>query len=96
VVQRLLRREPHAVVVSARTGHGIHGLVEQIEARLPRPQREVDVLLPYDRGDLVSRLHDQGEILAEEHTPHGTRVHARVKEALAGELEPYAALRTAN
>jgi GTPase len=91
VLDRLCRREPHAVVVSARTGRGIPRLLQLIESRLPRPQREVDVLLPYDRGDLVSRLHDDGEVLAEEHTPEGTRLHARVTPALAGELEPYAA-----
>jgi GTPase len=93
VLDRLSRREPHAVVVSARTGHGIPRLLELLEARLPRPQREVDVLLPYHRGDLVSRLHDAGEVLAEEHTAEGTRLHARVTQALAGELEPYAAVR---
>jgi len=96
VLERMRRREPDAVVVSARTGLGISGLVELVESRLPRPQREVDVLLPYERGDLVSRLHDQGEVMAEEHTPHGTRVRARVKEALAGELEPYAVVRAAD
>jgi GTP-binding protein HflX len=51
---------------------------------------EVRVLLPYDRGDLVSKIHDRGEVIDTEHTGDGTLVAARVSEALAGELAPYA------
>ena len=50
------------------------------------PAVEVDVVVPYSRGDLVSRAHSTGEVLAEEHLMDGTRVHARVDEALAAEL----------
>ncbi len=57
-----------------------------VEADLPRPDIEVRVLLPYSRGDLVSRIHDRGEVLDTEHTAEGTLVQARVSEALAGEL----------
>ena len=48
------------------------------------------MLLPYDRGDLVSRVHRDGEVLTEEHTAEGTRLHAQVRGQLAGELAPYA------
>jgi GTP-binding protein HflX len=51
----------------------------------------VDVLLPYDRGDLVSRVHDEGELLQQDHVAEGTRVRALVGPALAAELAPYAA-----
>jgi GTP-binding protein HflX len=86
---RLRQREPHALVCSAKTGEGIAAVRAAVEADLPRPDIEVRVLLPYSRGDLVSRIHDRGEVLAVEHTGDGTLVHARVSEALAGELEPY-------
>jgi len=49
----------------------------------------VSVLLPYDRGDLVSRLHTEAEILTSEHTEHGTRVEAKVNAALVDELAAY-------
>jgi GTP-binding protein HflX len=91
VLERLVRREPTAVVVSARTGRGIDGLLAAIAADLPRPDVEVEVLLPYDRGGLVSRVHQHGDVLAEEHTETGTRLRARVGEALAAELAPFAA-----
>jgi GTP-binding protein HflX len=89
-IARLRQREPHSVVCSARTGEGIAEVRAAVEADLPRPDVEVSVLLPYDRGDLVSRIHDRGEVLRTEHTGEGTRVDARVGEALAGELEPFA------
>ena len=89
VVARLRQREPHSVVVSAHTGEGIAEALEAVEADLPRPQVEVAALLPYDRGDLVSRVHENGEVLSVEHTADGTLLTARVNESLAGELAAY-------
>jgi GTP-binding protein HflX len=86
---RLLRREPTAVVVSARTGRGLPELVERIAAALPRPDVDVDVLLPYDRGALVARVHAEGHVLAEEHLAQGTRLAARVSPGLAAALAPF-------
>lgn len=83
---RLLRREPHAVVVSARTGQGIEDLLQAIEQDLPTGLTDVDVLVPYSRGDLISRAHRTGEVLQEEHGAAGTRLRARVPASLAGEL----------
>src|SRR5215207_6795 len=88
---RLRRVVPDAVFVSARTGRGIDELTAADEARLPRPAVEVHVLVPYDRGDLVSRVHATGEVLAEEHTGSGTLLTARVSGDLAGALTAYAA-----
>ena len=86
---RLKREWPDAVFVSARTGRGIDDLRAAIEARLPRPAVEVRAIVPYDRGDLVARVHRQGEVLGTAHLPEGTRLHVRVDEALAAELAPY-------
>ncbi len=90
VVQRLLLREPHSVVVSARTGEGIAEALAAIEAELPRPGVEFVALLPYDRGDLIDRLHRHGEIDEMEHTADGTRISGRANPDLAGELAAYA------
>ncbi|MFT3861324.1 GTPase HflX [Micropruina sp.] len=80
---------PDALFVSARTGAGIDELKQRIEQRLPRPAVEVRVLLPYERGDLVNKVHTSGEIVSLEHTGEGTALTARVNQGLAGELEPY-------
>ena len=90
VLARLRQREPHAVVVSARTGEGIDALRSLVEEELPRPAVAFDALLPYERGDLLNRIHQHGEIDALEHTAEGTRVSGRANEDLAGELSSYA------
>jgi GTP-binding protein HflX len=86
VVGRVRRREADAVLVSAHTGQGVEHLLERLSAALPRPGVRVDVVVPYDRGDLVSRAHASGEIEHEEHTEAGTVLRARVDDALAAEL----------
>ncbi len=89
VIARLRQREPHSVVVSARTGEGIADAVAVIEDELPRPDVEFSALLPYERGDLINRLHQHGEIASMEHTADGTLVSGRANEDLAGELAAY-------
>src|SRR6266487_2161364 len=90
VLSRLCRVAPDAVFVSARTGAGLDHLLAAIEHRLPRPSVEVRVLVPYDRGDLVSRVHETGEVVTQEHTAQGTLLDARVGADLAGMLSRYA------
>ena len=79
VLQRLRRREPHCVVVSARTGAGIDELLALIDARAAAARRR-------DRGAACRTtaatwcpaLHDEGEVVSEEHTAEGTLLKARV------------------
>ncbi|HVQ18583.1 MAG TPA: GTPase HflX [Actinomycetes bacterium] len=85
-VARVMRAEPGAVAVSARTGEGVDQLRQAIEDRLPRPPSEVKVTVPYERGDLVARAHTEGEIVSIRHGEDGTELHARVSPALAAEL----------
>ncbi len=94
VLARLRQREPHSVVVSAKTGEGIKEALGLVESELPRPDVDFHVLLPYERGDLINRLHQQGEIDSMEHTGEGTVVHGRANEDLAAELAAYAVAAT--
>ncbi|MFC4059435.1 GTPase HflX [Planomonospora corallina] len=84
---QLAAQEKHTVVVSARTGAGIDELRAVIERELPRFDREIRMLVPYQRGDLVSRAHQEGEVIDLEHTEEGTVLHARVRPSLYAELE---------
>ena len=83
--------EPQSVVVSARTGEGIDKLLAELDELLPRRQREITVTVPYDRGDLVSRAHREGEVLEVRHGADGTELTARVPLGLAAVLERSAA-----
>ena len=89
MMRLVMREEPDAYPLSVHTGAGIDSLINAIEASLPRPKVEVRTLIPYNRGDLVSRIHEEGEILREEHLADGTSIHARVDGALAHLLEKY-------
>ncbi|MGW8377304.1 GTPase HflX [Streptomyces sp. ODS28] len=89
VLQRLLRTEKHALLVSARTGQGVEELQALIDEELPRPSVELEVLVPYTQGKLVSRVHAEGEVLSESHTEKGTLLKARVHEELAAELRMF-------
>jgi len=82
----LRRREPDALIVSAHSGEGIEELLARLDERLPRPEVEVDVVVPYDRGDLIAAAHADGEVLSQEHLPEGTRLRARVRPDLAARL----------
>jgi GTPase len=82
-------RFPAAVAISALTGEGIEALLERIERDLPRPPVELRALIPYEREDLVARLHRDADVLETERTDDGTIVHVRVGEREAAELEPF-------
>jgi GTPase len=86
---RLKRTWPDAVFVSARSGLGIDELHAAIADRLPRPAVDLRVLLPYDRGDLVARIHRRGQVLDTRHTDVGSELRVRVDEHLAAELENF-------
>ncbi|MFW0784786.1 GTPase HflX [Gordonia sp. CPCC 206044] len=75
-----------AVFVSARTGEGMPELFDRIREFVGRGDVELTIDVPYTRGDLVSRIHEEGEVLTSEHTADGTRMRVRVPVAFAGGL----------
>ena len=87
VLMNLLRNESNAYAISARTGYGVDTLVKAIEAALPKPKVEINAVIPFSRGDLVSAVHEQGEIISEEYLPEGTKIHAMVGGALAQKIQ---------
>jgi GTP-binding protein HflX len=86
---RFSRRFPDAIMISALSGEGIPELLNSIAAHIPPPEIEADLLVPYERGDVVAALHAAGAVLSEEFTPDGTMVRARLREDQAGRLEQY-------
>jgi GTP-binding protein HflX len=87
VVMEILRKEPHSYAFSVRSGFGLDGLIHAIEKSLPHPNVEINVVIPYHRGDLVSAIHERGEILSEEHREDGTAIHGYVDGGLASSIE---------
>ncbi len=87
MIMQLLRQEPNSFAFSARTGFGIETLVAAIESSLPRPRVEITAVIPFSRGDLVSAIHERGEIFSENYLPEGTSIHALVDGSLAKIIE---------
>lgn len=87
LVMEILRKEPNSYAFSVRTGFGVEGLLQAIEKSLPRPMVQINVVIPYDRGDLVHAIHEQGEIDSEQYLPEGTAISARVDGGLAQRIE---------
>lgn len=87
---QLRRVLPDAVFVSARTGEGLDRLRARLAALVASTDVVVDVTIPYHRGDLVARLHDEGRVDATEHIEGGTRLKARVPQPLAASLRQFA------
>jgi GTP-binding protein HflX len=86
-LMQLLREEANSFAFSARTGFGIETLVAAIETSLPRPRVEIKAVIPFSRGDLVSAIHERGEIFSEDYLPEGTSIHALVDGSLAKVIE---------
>jgi GTP-binding protein HflX len=80
-----------AVAVSARTGEGIEELVTAIADRLRELATVVELLVPYDRGDVLAALHREGNVLVEVHGDDGMRIRARLGAAEASRFGEFAA-----
>ena len=83
---RLRGLVPGCLLVSARDGRGISDLEVLIAERLPKPNEKFEGVLPYDRGDLVSKIHLTGKVIEIEYLEAGTRLVALVSQDLAAEL----------
>ena len=80
---QLRRVLPDAVFVSARTGEGLERLQQRMAELITPTDTMVDVTIPYDRGDLVNKVHADGRVDA-------TRIKARVPIPLAASLQEFA------
>ncbi len=84
---RLRGLVPGSILVSARTGLGIEALERAIATELPQPDIEFRGVIPYHRGDLISRAHLSGKVLETEYLEKGTRIVALVSADLNAEME---------
>lgn len=83
-------RYPFAQVVSAQTGFGIDSLVKRIAAAAAAADEHLEVLIPYQRGDLVSTAHERCRIVRESHEEQGTRIAMFAPKSYAARFKPYA------
>jgi GTP-binding protein HflX len=79
-----------AVAISAVTGEGTDKLLETLGARLRALNAVVELVVPYDRGDVIAALHREGEVLVEAHEDEATRVRARLDPVAAARFRDFA------
>ena len=89
VVRRLLTVYDGSVATSALTGENIEAVTAAIIDGLDAVTVTADLLIPYDRGDLVASLHETGEVLEEHHAEDGTEIKVRLPAAAAERVSPY-------
>jgi GTPase len=87
--ERLGKEFPEGVLCSATKGLGMDDLLRRVGSELSRLKVQVELEVPFDRGDVVSRIHDGGEVFEESYTERGTRLVARVRREWLAELAPY-------
>ena len=83
-VARLIERYSGSVALSAVTGEGTDGFLRELSDRLRALTNVVELLVPYERGDIVAAIHREGEVLVEAHEEGGTRLRARLDQAASG------------
>ncbi len=88
-VAHLLRSHDGSVAVSAHTGEGIDGLLLAIGDRVRSMSAIVELVVPYERGDVLAAIHREGEVLVETHEDTSTRIRARLDEASANLLREF-------
>jgi GTPase len=89
-LKALLSTHERSVALSAVTGEGVPELLAAIGERLRALAHVVELLVPYDRGDVLAALHRAGEVLIEVHDEHGTRVRARLPASANGRFGEFA------
>ncbi len=81
--------QPDALFVSAHTGEGVDALLERIDEALPRPSIELSVIIPFDRGELVARMHNEAIVRSTGYDERGTLMRVVVDDHLAADLQNF-------
>ena len=90
VLAELRHKLDDVVFVSAATGEGIDELESRLEIFLNSLDKTVTLRVPFDRGDVISEVHELGTVLNEEYDEDGTVITARIPAVLARELSDFA------
>jgi GTP-binding protein HflX len=85
-VARLIHEFPGAVAISAVTGRGLDELRSALGYALRDWLEEVELLVPYSRTDLVSLIHERGEVTHQGYDSSGISIRATLQRGMAARL----------
>lgn len=83
-LESLKHRNPDAIFLSAKEKLGLDTLVQYISRAATSKDVPMDLLVPFDRGEMVSLAHRRCRIMNEEFSESGTRLSLRVPESMVG------------
>ena len=78
-----------AVAVSALKNEGMDILLRRLSDRMRAISKVTELLVPFERGDIVASVHREGEVVSIEEAETGLRIRARLSEASAGRLREF-------
>jgi GTP-binding protein HflX len=81
--RRVRNRHADAVMVSAETGEGIEELIAEIARQFAGRFERVELLVPFDRGEVLGELYDLGSPIEREEEAEGVRVRAHLPRGIA-------------
>jgi GTP-binding protein HflX len=87
--KRLVDTHPGSVAIAARNGDGVGDLLDLVGDRLRALDKVIELVVPYDRGDVVAALHREGEVIVESHEADATRLRARLDPAGASRFAEF-------
>ncbi len=70
-----------AILISAKEGRGLDRLKEEISRRIAALRHQVEITVPYSRGNVLSLIHSKGQVLGEEYLAEGTKVNCLLDSA---------------
>ena len=91
--KRLVYEHQGSVSFSAMTGDGLNDLLLAIGDRMRALTTVIELLIPYDRGDIVATVHREGEVVSTANEDNGMRVRARLADASAGRLSEFVVIK---
>ena len=78
-----------AVAVSAVTGEGIPVLIEKVNSFLYENYISIEILIPFQEGNLIKIFHEQGQVDRLEHKPGGVEIQGRIPGRLVSYYRKY-------
>ena len=91
-VELPLPPDPRAIAtvrISAKYGKGIDKLTELLEDWLKSQKKCLEIVIPYDKGNLVSLVHGNCEIIESDHRENGYYFKVFVNEEMENRLKEY-------
>ncbi|MDA3032803.1 MAG: GTPase HflX [Actinomycetota bacterium] len=98
IAKELTDRHPGSVAISAATGDGVEVFLRTLTDRLRVLAVVYELLVPYERGDILASVHREGEVVSigdgAGPTEEAWLIRARLSDASAGRLSEFVIAKT--